>query len=147
MGVLWQRSDKGLPKSIPVVESDCIFAAICEEFGVLFGMGIIGIFLMLLYRGVRIALDCNRRYYSIIALGITALLSFQAFLIIGGVIKLIPLTGVTLPLVSYGGTSVLASLMMLGLLQWVCVYSEQDYRRREEEKQGQADQEVDVLYE
>ncbi|MPN30746.1 putative peptidoglycan glycosyltransferase FtsW [bioreactor metagenome] len=53
------------------------------------------------------------------------MLCFQAFIIIGGVIKLIPLTGVTLPFVSYGGTSVLVSLMMIGLLQWVCVYCEQ----------------------
>ncbi|WP_317853683.1 FtsW/RodA/SpoVE family cell cycle protein [Chakrabartyella piscis] len=113
---------KGYPTVIPVVESDFIFAAIAEEFGVIFACGIIGIFVMLLYRGVRIALDCGRRYYSILALGITAILSFQTFLIIGGVIKLIPLTGVTLPFISYGGSSVLVSLIMIGLLQWVCIY-------------------------
>lgn len=124
-GLFGSGLTKGMPKSIPVVESDFIFAAICEEFGGLFGAGVICIFIMLLYRGVRIALDSKRRYYSILAIGVTTMLCFQAFIIIGGVIKLIPLTGVTLPFVSYGGTSVLVSLMMIGLLQWVCVYCEQ----------------------
>lgn len=124
-GLLGSGLTKGMPKSIPVVESDFIFAAICEEFGALFGAGVICIFIMLLYRGVRVALDCKRRYYSILAVGVITMLCFQAFVIIGGVIKLIPLTGVTLPFVSYGGTSVLVSLMMMGLLQWVCVYCEQ----------------------
>ncbi len=130
-GLLGSGLTKGMPNTIPVVESDMIFAAICEEFGVIFGAGIIGIFIMILYRGVRIALDCDRRYYSILAIGVTTLISFQAFIILGGVIKLIPLTGVTLPFVSYGGSSVLVSLMMIGLLQWVCVYCEQ--RGREDE--------------
>ena len=131
-GLLGSGLTKGMPRSIPVVESDCIFAAICEEFGVLFGAGVICIFIMFLYRGIRITLDCTRRYYSLLAVGITVMLSFQAFLIIGGVIKLIPLTGVTLPLVSYGGSSVLVSLMMVGILQWVCVYCEQHSETEEQ---------------
>lgn len=134
-GLFGSGLTKGMPKSIPVVESDMIFAAICEEFGVLFGAGVIGIFIMILYRGVRIALDCNRRYYSILAAGVTTMISFQAFVILGGVIKLIPLTGVTLPFVSYGGSSVLVSLMMIGLLQWVCVYCEQQNREEMEREQ------------
>ena len=134
-GLFGSGLTKGMPKSIPVVESDMIFAAICEEFGVIFGAGIIGIFIMILYRGVRIALDCNRRYYSILAIGVTTMISFQAFIILGGVIKLIPLTGVTLPFVSYGGSSVLVSLMMIGLLQWVCVYCEQQSMEEQERLQ------------
>ncbi|MCI8703409.1 MAG: FtsW/RodA/SpoVE family cell cycle protein [Anaerotignum sp.] len=133
-GIFGSGLTKGMPKSIPVVESDMIFAAVCEEFGAAFGAGVIAIFIMLLYRGVRIALDCGRRYYAILAAGVTAMLSFQAFLILGGSIKLIPLTGVTLPFVSYGGSSVLVSLMMMGLLQWVCVYCEQHNRQEIEQE-------------
>lgn len=136
-GLFGSGLTKGMPVSIPVVESDCIFAAICEEFGALFGAGIICIFIMLLYRGIRITLDCTRRYYSLLAAGFTAMIAFQAFVIIGGVIKLIPLTGVTLPLVSYGGTSVLVSLMMFGILQWVCVYCEQHSQAAAEPMQQQ----------
>lgn len=97
MGAVRQRLDEGDAEKYSRCESDMIFSAICGEFGVIFGAGIIGIFIMLLYRGVRIALDCNRRYYSILAAGVTTLISFQAFVILGGVMKLIPLTGVTLP--------------------------------------------------
>ena len=87
---------------------------------------------MILYRGVRVALDSARKYHSLIAMGVTVLLTFQAFLIIGGVIKLIPLTGVTLPLVSYGGSSILSSMIMFGILQWICVLCEEDAREKEE---------------
>ncbi len=114
---------RGIPGAIPVVESDFIYAAICEEFGSFFGIGLIGVFMMIFYRGVHIALRCNRRYYSLLAAGFTSMLAFQTFLILGGVVKLIPLTGVTLPFVSYGGTSVVVSTLMLGILQWVFMYN------------------------
>lgn len=124
-GLLGIGLTRGMPGSIPVVESDFIFAAICEEFGALFGMGLICIYIMIFFRGIIVALYCQRRYYSLLAAGIISMFAFQAFLILGGVLKLIPLTGVTLPFVSYGGSSVLVSILLLGLLQWVCVYYEQ----------------------
>ncbi len=124
-GLLGSGLTKGMPNSIPVVESDFIFAAICEEMGVLFGMGIVCLYIMLFFRGILVVIRCQRRYYSLLAAGVVTMFAFQAFLIIGGVIKLIPLTGVTLPFVSYGGSSVLVSIMMIGLLQWVNVYCEQ----------------------
>ena len=124
-GLLGSGLTKGMPHSIPVVESDFIFAAICEEMGVLFGMGIVCLYIMLFFRGILVVIRCQRRYYSLLAAGVVTMFAFQAFLIIGGVIKLIPLTGVTLPFVSYGGSSVLVSIMMIGLLQWVNVYCEQ----------------------
>ena len=109
----------GMPKSIPVVEKDFIFAAICEELGGLFALGLLAVFLTLFLRGMHIALRAESRFYSLIAAGVVCLLAFQTFLIVGGNLKLIPLTGVTLPFVSYGGSSIFVSLLMVGLLQWV----------------------------
>lgn len=138
-GLFGSGLTKGMPRSIPVVESDFIFAAICEEFGIIFGLGIICIFIMILFRGVMAALYCERRYYSLLAMGTIIVFAIQSFLIIGGVIKMIPLTGVTLPFVSYGGSSVLVSILLLGLLQWVNVYCEQHYREEEEDEQSEAE--------
>jgi len=121
----------GMPSVIPIVESDFIFAAICEEFGGAFAIGLIAVMLVIFYRGIHIALRAGRRYYSLLAAGFAIILAFQSFLILGGVIKLIPLTGVTLPFVSYGGSSVVVSLLMIGILQWV--YS---YYRYEPEEEG-----------
>ena len=84
--------------------------------GTLFGMGVVCLYIMLFFRGILIVIRCQRRYYSLLAAGITTMFAFQAFLIIGGVIKLIPLTGVTLPFVSYGGSSLLSNFIMIGIL-------------------------------
>lgn len=127
-GLLGCGLGRGMPQKIPVASKDFIFAAICEEFGIIFGIGIIFIFILLLLRGIIIALNCTRRYYSLLAAGIITMFAFQTFLIIGGVIKLIPLTGVTLPFISYGGSSVFVSILMLGLLQWIYVYYEKHSR-------------------
>lgn len=124
---------RGYPGYIPVVERDMIFAAICEELSPIFGMGIIGVYIMIFYRGVHIALRCKRRYYSLLAVGFTAMMAFQTFLIIGGTIKLIPLTGVTLPFISYGGSSVLISTMMIGILQWLYMYYREDKGKEDTE--------------
>lgn len=117
-GFLGSGLTLGLPTKIPVVEKDMIFSAICEEFGTIFGMGIVCIYILLFLRGMIIAVRSKKRFYSILTSGIVIMFSFQTFLIIGGVIKLIPLTGVTLPFVSYGGSSILVSIMLMGLLQW-----------------------------
>lgn len=123
-GFLGSGLTKGMPESIPVVERDFIFSAICEEFGIIFAMGLVCIFIMIFFRGIKIALRCERRYYSLLASGITTMFAFQSFIIIGGVIKLIPMTGVTLPFVNYGGSSVVISIIMIGLLQWIESYYE-----------------------
>ena len=107
----------GLPDAVPVAASDFIFSAICEEFGGLFGLCMIGVFFMIFYRGVNIALRCETPYLSLLAVGFTGMFVFQTFLILGGVIKFIPLTGVTLPFVSAGGSSVAVSIIMIGILQ------------------------------
>ena len=113
-----------MPTSIPVVSKDFIFAAILEEFGTIFGVGVILIFVLLFARGMIIAFYSQRRYYALLASGFIAMMAFQTFIIIGGVIKLIPLTGVTMPFVSYGGSSIVVSIITIGLIQWLCGYQQ-----------------------
>lgn len=107
---------KGYPKYVPVVDSDFIFAGISEEFGSLFGLLLIVLIFILFMRGLKIAKEANRKNLILISLGIAVCLCFQSFLIIAGNIKLAPLTGVTLPLISYGGTSVFMSIIMIMIL-------------------------------
>ncbi len=107
----------GHPDFIPEVHTDFIFSAICEEMGIFGGIAIIMLFLILVYRGFKIALNQKNQFFRIIALGITSMLGFQTFVILAGVTKMIPLTGVTLPFVSYGGSSLVSSFAALGILQ------------------------------
>ncbi len=107
----------GYPRLIPVVNSDFIFAAICEEMGMFAGMGIIIMFILLVYRGFKIALVQRHKFYKILSLGVSILFAVQTFLAIGGVVKFIPMTGITLPFVSYGGSSMLTSFVALAILQ------------------------------
>ncbi len=107
----------GSPYFIPEVHSDFIFSAICEEMGILGGIAIIMLYFMLVYRGFKISLSVVNPFNKVIALGITIMFGFQTFIIIGGVIKFIPLTGITLPFISYGGSSLLTSFIALGILQ------------------------------
>ncbi|MEG1415228.1 MAG: FtsW/RodA/SpoVE family cell cycle protein [Clostridium sp.] len=107
----------GHPEFLPVVESDFIFAAICEEMGMIGALAVILLYLILVYRGLRVALYAKDAYARLVAVGITSMIAFQVFVIIGGVTKMIPLTGITLPLISYGGTSMLITFTALGVLQ------------------------------
>ncbi len=118
-GITGNGFTRGYADTIPVVERDFIFAAICEEFGVIFAVGLIFIFMLILLEGARGAIENNNRFLSLVCAGFTALIAFQSFLIIGGVIKFIPLTGVTLPFVSYGGTSIVISYIIIAVMQWV----------------------------
>lgn len=107
----------GHPEFIPLAYSDFIFSAICEEMGLFTGIGIIMLFMILVYRGFKIALSQNDKFYKILALGVSTLFGIQSVIILGGVLKVLPLTGITLPFVSYGGTSILSSFIALGILQ------------------------------
>jgi cell division protein FtsW (lipid II flippase) len=118
-GIIGQGVGQGFPDYIPVVHSDFAFAAIAEEWGLIGSMSAVGCFAVLAYRGLRIASRARRPFRVYLAAGITVLLSAQAFLIMGGVSKLLPLTGVTLPFVSYGGSSLLISSVMMGLLLYL----------------------------
>ena len=134
-GFLGSGLTRGMPGKIPVVERDFIFSAVCEEMGAVFAMGIVCIYMLLFLRGMFIAVRAKRRFYSMLAAGIVIMFSFQTFLIIGGVIKLIPLTGVTLPFVSYGGSSVLVSVGLMGLLQWANGTPAEKLKKDEEEEE------------
>ncbi|KAA0233877.1 MAG: putative FtsW-like protein [Acidimicrobiales bacterium] len=116
----------GFPWKIPVVETDFIFAAIGEELGLLGATAVIVAFLLMTGSGLRIAARASDPFDKLLATGLTTLLAVQAFIIIGGVVRLLPLTGVTLPFVSYGGSSLLANYVLLALLVRI---SDQSSRR------------------
>lgn len=101
---------------IPYLETDFVFSAIGEELGLVGAVGIILLYLIFTYRGFRVAVSTRDDFSRLLAAGLTSIFALQAFLIIGGVIKLIPLTGITLPFVSYGGSSILANFILLALL-------------------------------
>ena len=111
----------GSPYYVPFVESDFIFSGICEEFGILGGIGVILLYFILVYRAFKISLAVDNGFDKKVALGLSAMFSFQTFIILGGVMKLIPLTGITLPFISYGGSSLVTSFMALGILQAISV--------------------------
>lgn len=107
---------KGMADIIPVVASDMLFAAIGEEMGLLGGSAVLLLFMLFAVRGLTTAARAKSDLAAFSAAGLTAAISFQAFTIVGGVTKLIPLTGVTLPFMSQGGSSLLASFVIVALL-------------------------------
>ena len=107
---------RGLAEQIPVVESDYIFAAIAEEIGLLGAAGVLLLFLCLAIRGFVTAARAKSDVSSFVAVGLTTMIVLQAFIIVGGVTRLIPLTGLTLPFISQGGSSLLASFIAVGFL-------------------------------
>jgi cell division protein FtsW (lipid II flippase) len=115
-GLLGQGLGQGLPTAIPVVHTDFVFAAIGEEYGMLGTLAVIACFALLVGRAFHIALKAQRPFDQLLAAGIGALFGLQALVIMAGTLRVIPLTGVTLPFVSYGGSSLLTSMIMLGLL-------------------------------
>ncbi|WP_422146336.1 FtsW/RodA/SpoVE family cell cycle protein [Miniphocaeibacter sp.] len=108
----------GQPNLIPIATSDFIFPAIVEEMGIFTGMGVIMLFMILVYRGFKISMEQQSSFFKFVALGISVLFAVQAILMIGGVLKVIPMTGITIPFVSYGGSSMVSSFMSLGILQY-----------------------------
>ena len=116
----------GNPKVIPASENDYIFTVICHEFGVLFGIVVLLIYLAIVLRGISIARRTDSAFYALLALSCSVMLGLQTFVIVGGNIKLIPLTGVTLPFISYGGTSLVSSLCLVGVLQGISARTQAD---------------------
>ncbi len=139
---------EGVPGVIPASHTDYIFTVIGEEFGIIFGIFIIIFYLVFIVRGILIALNAESRHDALLVFGCTAMLSLQSFIIIGGVIKLIPLTGITLPSSSYGG-SFLSSVIQLSIIQAVSIKNGRrdggafrDGRRHRMNKKAQAEHEA-----
>ena len=107
---------QGLPGKIPVVEKDFMFSAITEEFGIIFAVALILICLNNLILMMNIASRCKTLFYRLVAVGLGVTYGFQVFLTVGGAMKMIPMTGVTMPFVSYGGSSMVSSLIMFALI-------------------------------
>jgi len=136
-GLMGSGLSRGGAGAIPVVTRDFIFSAICEEFGVLFALTMIGVLILMFYRGVHIALRCQSQLYALLSVGLTSILALQTFIIIAGDINMIPMTGVTLPFVSYGGSSVFVCVVMMGVLQWLYMMipvKEKERRKRPAQK-------------
>ncbi|MBE7552291.1 MAG: FtsW/RodA/SpoVE family cell cycle protein [Anaerolineales bacterium] len=118
-GFFGQGLGQGLPTAIPVVHTDFVFAAIGEEYGLLGALGVMVCFLLLVSRAFYTALRAETGFEQLLATGIGALLSLQTLIITAGTLKLMPLTGITLPFVSYGGSSLVTSFVMVGLLLFI----------------------------
>ena len=108
---------QGYPGFIPENQTDFIFASMTEELGLVFGIGVMLLYFLLFYRGMRAALSTSNNFSKLNAVGFSAMIAMQVLVIIGGVFAVIPLTGITLPLISYGGTSMMTMFFALGILQ------------------------------
>lgn len=117
---------KGLPSTIPVKDSDFIFAVISEEFGGIFAVCLVLICLSCFIMFVNIAMKMKKKFYKLVAFGFSIMYIFQVFLNIGGVTKFIPSTGVTLPLVSYGGSSLVSTVIMFSIIQGLYVLNQDE---------------------
>jgi cell division protein FtsW (lipid II flippase) len=120
-GVLGTGLGAGLPSvgsvaAIPAIHTDFVFAALSEELGLIGGVAICALYLLIAERGLQIAARAGDEFQALLATGLTLVIVLQAALIIGGNLKLVPLTGITLPFVSYGGSSLLANAIVIGLL-------------------------------
>ncbi len=137
-GFIGMGLGKGLPNSVPVVESDFIFAAISEELGGVFAICLIMVYLSSYIMFVNIAMKMKRQFYKLTAFGLSVVFIFQVFLCVGGVTKFIPSTGVTLPLISYGGSSVMTTIIIFSVIQGMYVLNEREveHLEKEEEKGG-----------
>lgn len=107
----------GFPYMVPVRESDFIYAVICEEMGLLTGFAILILYFLLFYRSMRVPVYGKNKFTRLLAVGYSTMIAAQVLVIVGGVVGAIPLTGITLPLVSYGGSSMVIIFFSLGILQ------------------------------
>ena len=107
---------QGTPEKIPAYYNDFIFAVVCEQLGQAFGVLLLAVYVLLILRGVTVVARARRSFEMLLGCGVLAMLGIQTFMIVAGVIKMIPLTGVTMPFLSYGGSSLLSCMAMIGIL-------------------------------
>lgn len=125
---------EGLPNTIPVVDKDFIFAAICEELGSIFAICMLLVCMSCFLMIVNVSMKMSKPFYKLIAMGLGAEYAFQVFLTVGGTSKFIPMTGITLPLVSYGGSSVICTILMLAIIQGLYILREDEGEELEKQR-------------
>lgn len=116
-GFMGRGIGNGLPGNLYALESDSIFVVICEELGLMGGIAVLMLYFLLVYRGFKIALRTTNLFNKAVSVGLSAIIGIQTFIIVGGITNLIPLTGITLPFISAGGSSMVSTLMIVGILQ------------------------------
>lgn len=127
---------KGTPDSIPFVEADFIFSAVAEEMGILFAVCLILICVSCFIMFMNISVRLNDKFYQLTAFGLGVTYIFQVFLTIGGGTKFIPLTGVTLPFISYGGSSILTTLIMFSVIEGLYIIREDEAEAEKQKKKA-----------
>ena len=132
---------QGRPSDIPFVNQDLIFSAVCEEYGLLFAICLLIICMCVFCRMMMLSYRIADKFYQIIVYGIGIMYIFQVFLTVGGGIKFIPLTGVTLPLISYGGSSVMTTYIMLFIVQGIVIKS-RNYEQAHDERKMAPDKKL-----
>lgn len=115
-GLLGMGLGLGLPRNIPLYASDFVFAAICEEFGAVFTVCLLIVYVLILLRGISVAMNARDSLHALTAFGVVTMLALQTLLIVAGNIRLVPLTGVTLPFIAAGGSSIVSCMTSMGLL-------------------------------
>ena len=130
-GWLGSGLTRGMPGKIPYAVSDYIFAAVCEEFGTIIGIVVLLCYLGIILLCLQVAFRYSHAFYRLVIVGIASIFGMQVFIIVGGVLKLIPLTGITTPFMSAGGSSILVSMSMIGLITYF------SYKARENEEKGE----------
>jgi cell division protein FtsW (lipid II flippase) len=115
-GIIGAGIGLGHPTFVPVVQSDMIFTALGEELGLAGLFAIFGIYLFIIYRGFRIAIEATDTFNQLLAAGLTSIFAIQTLIIVSGNMKLLPLTGIPLPFLSYGGSSIIANYIIIGIL-------------------------------
>ena len=116
-GTIGEGLGLGFPETIPISDSDFIYAALAEETGLAGGLAILIALVAFVFAGAAISIAAPDMFTKLLAAGLTAFIGFQAIVNIGGVLRLLPMTGITLPFVSHGGWSLITSFAMLGVLR------------------------------